>query len=78
MPVLSLANRTYYICFDQSYTAAVLMEWIESGKKEEITLRNASKGVERSVVLKITDKEGDSLPLIERIVFVSQGKIFIK
>ena len=36
--MITLANRTYYICFDQNYTAAVVREWIESGKNQSIIL----------------------------------------
>lgn len=76
--MITLANRTYHICFDQNYTAAVVREWIESGKNQSIILRNARKNVERSVVLVIKDRNGDDLPLIKRIVFVSKGKVFVE
>lgn len=36
--MITLANRTYHICFDQNYTAAVVREWIESGKNQSIIL----------------------------------------
>lgn len=41
--MITLANRTYVLCFEQSYTAAALMEWIEAGKEPEISIRNAKK-----------------------------------
>lgn len=49
--MITLANRTYHICFDQNYTAAVVREWIESGKNQSIILRNARKNVERTSFL---------------------------
>lgn len=76
--MLTLANRTYVLCFEQSYTAAALMEWIEAGKEPEISIRNAKKGVERSVVLTIKDKDDIYLSLIQRIASVTSAKIHIK
>lgn len=75
--MLKLANRTYVLCFEQSYTAAALMEWIEAGKEPEISIRNAKKGVERSVVLTIKDKDGIYLSLIQRIASVTSARIHI-
>lgn len=76
--MLTLANRTYVLCFEQSYIAAALMEWIEAGKEPEISIRNAKKGVERSVVLTIKDKDGIYLSLIQRIASVTSARIHIK
>lgn len=76
--MLTLINRTYVLCFEQSYTAAALMEWIEAGKEPEISIRNAKKGVERSVVLTIKDKDGIYLSLIQRIASVTSARIYIK
>ena len=76
--MFTLANRTYVLCFEQSYTAAALMEWIEAGKEPEISIRNAKKGVERSVVLTIKDKDGIYLSLIQRIAFVTSARIHVK
>lgn len=76
--MLTLANRTYVLWFEQSYTAAALMEWIEAGKEPEISIRNAKKGVERSVVLTIKDKDGIYLSLIQRIASVTSARIHIK
>lgn len=76
--MLTLDNRTYVLCFEQSYTAAALMEWIEAGKEPEISIRNAKKGVERSVVLTIKDKDGIYLSLIQRIASVTSARIHIK
>lgn len=76
--MLTLANRTYVLCFEQSYTAAALMEWIEAGKEPEISIRDAKKGVERSVVLTIKDKDGIYLSLIQRIASVTSARIHIK
>lgn len=75
--MLTLANRIYVLCFEQSYTAAALMEWIEAGKEPEISIRNAKKGVERSVVLTIKDKDGIYLSLIQRIASVTSARIHI-
>ncbi len=76
--MLTLANRTYVLCFEQSYTAAALMEWIEAGKEPEISIRNAKKGVERSVVITIKDKDSIYLSLIQRIASVTSARIHIK
>lgn len=76
--MLTLANRTYVLCFEQSYTAAALMEWIEAGKEPEISIRNAKKGVERSVVLTIKDKDGIYLSLIQLIASVTSARIHVK
>ena len=76
--MITLANRTYVLCFEQSYTAAALMEWIEAGKEPEISIRNAKKGVERSVVITIKDKDGIYLSLIQRIASVTSARIYIK
>jgi hypothetical protein len=54
------------------------MEWIEAGKEPEISIRNAKKGVERSVVLTIKDKDGIYLSLIQRIASVTSARIHIK
>jgi hypothetical protein len=53
------------------------MEWIEAGKEPEISIRNAKKGVERSVVLTIKDKDGIYLSLIQRIASVTSARIHI-
>ena len=74
----ALINSTYFLCFDQSYTSAALMEWIEAGKEPEIRLRNAQKGIEGSVVLIIKDSGGLYLSLIERIAAVTSSRICIK
>lgn len=76
--MLTLANRTYMLCFEQSYTAAALMEWIEAGKQPEICIRDAKKGVERSVVLILKDKDGIYLSLIQRIASITSARIHIK
>ena len=76
--MITLANRTYVLCFEQSYTAAALMEWIEAGKEPEISIRNAKKGVERSVVLTIKDKDGIYLSLIQLIASVTSARIHVK
>ena len=76
--MITLANRTYGLCFEQSYTAAALMEWIETGKEPEISIRNAKKGVERSVVFTIKDKDGIYLSLIQLIASVTSAIIHIK
>jgi hypothetical protein len=54
------------------------MEWIEAGKEPEISIRNAKKGVERSVVLTIKDKDGIYLSLIQRIASVTSARIHVK
>jgi hypothetical protein len=54
------------------------MEWIEAGKEPEISIRNAKKGVERSVVFTIKDKDGIYLSLIQRIASVTSARIHIK
>jgi hypothetical protein len=54
------------------------MEWIEAGKEPEISIRNAKKGVERSVVLTIKDKDVIYLSLIQRIAFVTSARIHVK
>ena len=54
------------------------MEWIEAGKEPEISIRNAKKGVERSVVLTIKDKDGIYLSLIQRIASITSARIHIK
>lgn len=51
---------------------------IEAGKEPEISIRNAKKGVERSVVLTIKDKDGIYLSLIQRIASVTSARIHIK
>jgi hypothetical protein len=53
------------------------MEWIEAGKEPEISIRNAKKGVERSVVLTIKDKDGIYLSLTQRIASVTSARIHI-
>jgi hypothetical protein len=54
------------------------MEWIEAGKEPEISIRNAKKGVERSVVLTIKDKDGIYLSLIQRIASFTSARIHVK
>jgi hypothetical protein len=54
------------------------MEWIEAGKEPEISIRNAKKGVERSVVFTIKDKDGIYLSLIQRITSVTSARIHVK
>lgn len=76
--MITLANRTYVLCFEQSYTAAALMEWIEAGKEPEISIRNAKKGVERSVVFTIKDKDGIYLSLIQLIASVTSARTHVK
>lgn len=74
----TLTNKTYFLCFEQQYIAAAMMEWIEAGKEPEISVRNAKKGIARSVVLTIKDKDGLYLPLIQRIASITSAKIHIK
>lgn len=75
---IQLANRKYYLCFDQTYSAAALREWIEDGKNTPVLFRKASKGSDRSVVMEIQDRNGDDLLLINRIAKVTQADVFVK
>lgn len=74
----NLINRTYMLCIEQRLLASVLMEWIEAGKSPEILIRDAHKGIERSVVLVIKDKDGNHLSFIEKIARMTSARVHVK
>lgn len=73
-----LVNRKYYLCMEEKFIASAIMIWIDYGKEAEINIRNAKKGIERSVVLCIKDVDGKFLQLIEKIAKVTYAKIYVK
>ncbi len=74
----NLVNRTYMLCIEQRLLASVMMEWIDAGKEPELHLRNARKGIERSVVLEITDIDGKHLSFINHIANITSARIHVK
>ena len=75
---VQLANRKYYLRFDQAYSAAALREWIEDGKNSPVLFRKPKNGSDRSVVMEIQDRNGDDLLLINRIAKITQADVFVR
>lgn len=74
---IQLANRTYCICCEQFYAASIMKIWIEEGKQQELSIRNAGKGIENCIVVTIKDRNGDDLSLINKIVTMTNARLHI-
>ena len=77
MGLTNLADRTYYLCIEDKYAAAVMHEWLRLYKPVRMHIRNANekKGIFGSFVLVIKDENGAYLSFIEQIAEMTKAKI---
>lgn len=77
MAVANLAGRTYHLCIEDRYAAAVMQEWLRLYKPAPLSIRNANerKGVYGCFVLSVKDQEGKYLDFLEKVARMTGAKV---
>lgn len=72
---LNLHNATYHLCMEDKYLSAFTELWMSWYKPCPFTMRDASKGVEGSIVVSITDRNGEMIDFITNAVMRTSARV---
>lgn len=77
MGKVNLMNRTYHLCIEDRYAAAVMQEWLRLYKPAPLSIRNADerKGIYGCFVLSVQDRDGRYLDFIEKVARLTSAKV---
>lgn len=77
MGKVELINRTYHLCIEDRYAAAVMQEWQRLYKPAPLCIRNANekKGVFGCFVLTVKDQDGKYLDFLEKVAQLTSAKV---
>lgn len=74
---LNLHNATYHLCMEDRYLSAFTELWMSCYKPFPFTMRDASRGVDGSIVVSITDKDGEMIEFIMKAVTRTSARVHV-
>lgn len=75
---LYVKNKTYHLCMEERFLSVFLSMWMEAYKPFPFSVRDASKGVEGSVVVSVTDHDGEMIDFLTRAVRACSPRVVAK
>lgn len=74
---LYLHNATYHLCMEDRYLSTFTDLWISNYKPYPFIMRNASRGVDGSIVVSIKDEDGEMIEFIIKAVAQTNARVHV-